>query len=88
MRFSVWTLLSLFALALAIPVPEVGPRNLGERETALNAFLTILLDNIPVLDGTISAVAGILTVFENLLVNAGDFRENFQKAQLGPNFIP
>jgi len=67
MRFSVWTLLSLFALALAIPVPEVGPRNLGERETALNAFLTILLDNVPVLDGTISAVAGILTVFENLL---------------------
>jgi len=67
MRFSVWTLLSLFALALAAPVPELGLRDLGERETALNAFLTILLDNIPVLDGTISSLAGVLTVFENLL---------------------
>jgi len=67
MRFSVWTLLSLFALALAVPVPELSSRDLGERETALNAFLTILLDNLPVLDGTISSLVGILTVFENLL---------------------
>jgi len=67
MKFSVWALIYLFAIALAVPVPELGPRDLDERETALNAFLTILLDNLPALDGTISSLVGVLTVFENLL---------------------
>jgi hypothetical protein len=67
MRLSFWTLLSVVAIALASPVPNLGPKDLVERETALNAFLTVLLDYLPALDGTISAVAGVLTVFENLL---------------------
>ncbi|PMD54538.1 carbohydrate esterase family 5 protein [Hyaloscypha bicolor E] len=67
MKLSFWTLLSLVAIALASPVPNHGPKDLVERETALNAFLTVLLDYLPALDGTISAVAGVLTVFENLL---------------------
>jgi cutinase len=67
MRFSFWALLSLVALALASPVPNLGPKDLVKRETALNAFLTVLLDYLPALDGTISTVVGVLTVFENLL---------------------
>lgn len=67
MRFSLWALLSLVAFALAAPIPDLHPEELVERETPLNAFLTVLLDHLPALDGTISAVAGVLTVFENLL---------------------
>jgi cutinase len=67
MRFTFWALLSLIALAIASPVPVLGPKTIEERETALNAFLTVLLDYLPALDGTISSVVGVLTVFENLL---------------------
>jgi len=67
MRFYFWALLSLVSLILASPVPDLGPKDVVERETPLNAFLTILLDHLPAIDGTIAAVAGVLTVFENLL---------------------
>ena len=67
MRFSLWALLSLVALALTAPVPDLDSKDLVGRETALNAFLTVLLDYLPVVDGTISSVGGALTAFENLL---------------------
>jgi cutinase len=72
MKLYVWTLFSLLGLILASPIPTpLGSRELElvERETSLNAFLTILLDYLPALDGTISAVAGILTTFEALLAD-------------------
>ena len=71
MKLYFWTLFSLLGLTFAspIPTPELGNRELElvERETSLNAFLTILLDYLPAIDGTISAVGGILTTFEVLL---------------------
>jgi hypothetical protein len=67
MRFSFWALLSIVGLTLASPVPELVHKDLAKRETALNAFLTVLLDYLPALDGTISSVVDVLTVFENLL---------------------
>jgi len=67
MRFFFWTLLALFGLALASPIPDLGSRDLEKRETALNAFLAVLLDYLPALDGTIATVGGVLTAFENLL---------------------
>jgi hypothetical protein len=68
MRFYFWVLPSLIGLALSSPVPDLGNKDLAERETALNAFLAVLLDNLPFVDGTISAVIGVLNVFEDLLV--------------------
>ena len=59
MRFYLWTVLSIVGLTLASPIVE--------RNTPLNSFLTLLLDHIPAIDGTITAVVGILTTFENLL---------------------
>jgi hypothetical protein len=67
MRFSFWTLISLIGLTLASPVPDLATKDLAKRETALNAFLTVLLDYLPALDGTISSLADVLTTFENLL---------------------
>ena len=40
-----------------------------ERETSLNAFLTILLNHLPAVDGTISVVDGIITDFEKLVAD-------------------
>ena len=67
MRFSFWAVLSLVSLTLASPVPNLDSKDLVKRETALNAFLAVLLDYLPALDGTISSVGEVLTVFENLL---------------------
>lgn len=67
MRFSFWAVLSLIGLTLASPVPNPESKDLVKRETALNAFLTVLLEYLPALDGTISSVVDVLTVFENLL---------------------
>jgi cutinase len=67
MSFSFWALISLIGLTLASPVPDLATKDLAKRETALNAFLTVLLDYLPALDGTISSVVDVLTVFENLL---------------------
>ena len=73
MKLYFWTLFSLLGLTLASPIPtlELGNRELElvERETSLNAFLTILLGYLPAIDGTISAVASILTTFEALLAD-------------------
>ncbi|KAH6679250.1 putative cutinase, partial [Halenospora varia] len=38
-----------------------------KRETALNAFLALLLDYLPDIDGSINAVTGVLTAFEQFL---------------------
>jgi cutinase len=67
MRFYFWALISLIALTLSSPVPDIGHKDLVKRETALNAFLAVLLDYLPAVDGTISSVIGVLTAFENLL---------------------
>ncbi len=67
MRFYFWSLLSLIGLALSSPLPDIGSKDLAKRETALNAFLAVLLDYLPALDGTISSLVGVLTAFENLL---------------------
>lgn len=73
MQLYSWTLFSLLGLTLASPIPSpaLGNRELElvERETSLNAFLTILLEYLPAVDGTISAVGSILTTLEDLLVD-------------------
>ncbi|KUJ23206.1 carbohydrate esterase family 5 protein, partial [Mollisia scopiformis] len=74
MRLSVWaTSLSLFTLTFASPFPvavsTLQDRDLIERNTPLNEFLTILLDNIPDISGDISDVVGVLTDFEALLAD-------------------
>ncbi len=51
-------------LGLALGAPTTG---IVKRETALNAFLTVLLDYLPDIDGDINTVTGVLTSFENLL---------------------
>jgi len=65
MRLSLLATISLLTLSLASPVPT----SLHTRETPLNAFLTILLDNLPDISGAISDVVGILTDFEELLAD-------------------
>ncbi len=67
MRFSFWAVLSLVGLTLASPIPNLDSKDLVKRNTALNAFLAVLLDYLPAVDGTINSVGEILTVFENLL---------------------
>jgi len=69
MKVSFWATFAVLGLALASPIPSasLGDRDLAKRETALNAFLTVLLEYLPAVDGTITSVVGILTVFENLL---------------------
>ncbi|KAH9224558.1 putative cutinase, partial [Leptodontidium sp. 2 PMI_412] len=37
------------------------------RETDLNAFLSLLLDNLPAIDGTLTAISGLLTTFQSFL---------------------
>ena len=71
MLLSFWTLFSLLGLTLASPLPiqDLGNRELESRNTPLNTFLALLLEYIPAIDGTINAVAGVLTVFEALLAD-------------------
>lgn len=68
MRLSIWTTtFSLLTFTIAAPVSvdvsTTQDRDLVERETPLNAFLTILLDDIPAISGTISAVVGSMYLF-------------------------
>jgi hypothetical protein len=81
MLLSFWTLLALFGLTLASPVPapapianpapapiaNPNPSDLIARETDLNAFLSLLLDHLPAMDGTLTAISGILTTFQGFL---------------------
>jgi hypothetical protein len=70
MKLFFWTLFSLFSLNLASSVPTSGRElELEKRETPLNAFLAILLEYLPPIDGTIDAVVGILTDFENIVAD-------------------
>jgi len=69
MLLSVWTLLSFLSLVLASPIPQSSVESPGliKRETALNAFLSVLLDHLPAVDNSISALTGTLTLFEQFL---------------------
>jgi len=69
MKLSLLSILPLLSAVLTSPLPEpvAAPAAILPRETALNAFLTILLDFLPAIDGTINAVTGVLTTFEQLL---------------------
>jgi cutinase len=54
----------------SIPIPATvltREQAAAKRETALNAFLALLLDYLPAVDGTLNAVTGILTTFEQFL---------------------
>ncbi|RFU30882.1 hypothetical protein B7463_g5434, partial [Scytalidium lignicola] len=62
----IWFFIHLFGLVLSIPVTLPG---LEERETSFNFLLTTILDNLPQVDGTIEAVTGILTTFEQVIAD-------------------
>lgn len=70
MRFSFYALPCLLGLSLATPVPpqKVNERDLVKKNTPLNIFLSVLLAMLPAVDGTITALSGVLTDFEKLLV--------------------
>ncbi|TVY26156.1 Cutinase [Lachnellula hyalina] len=72
MRFSIWTIVTLLGLTLASPVPaphlNLNPRaSIEKRQTPLNAFLSLLLEYLPAVDGTLDSVLSILTNFELFL---------------------
>ena len=75
MQFNIYIPISYLAFALSSPLPPasleaVSPlyrEDLARRQTPLNIFLGILLDNLPAINGPIEAVSGILTSFEYLL---------------------
>lgn len=75
MRVQFLALASLFALTFASPIPSsslqsVSPatrEEIAKRQTPLNTFLDLLLDNLPAINGPIEAVTGVLTTFEYLL---------------------
>lgn len=70
MRFSLCVLPCLIGLTLASPVPvNVRERELAERKISVNSFLDLLFTYFPHIDGTVAAVADILTDFETLLVD-------------------
>jgi len=60
---SLFGVLSLSVLSLASPVPATSG-NIEERNTPLNDFLTLVLQNVPILDGTLDEVGEILSDFE------------------------
>lgn len=68
MKFSILAVLAIVGLAIASPVPATNlDRDLVKRQTPLNAFLDVLLDFLPALDGTLESVLSVLTAFEQLL---------------------
>ena len=78
MLLRVWTLLAVFSLALAspVPAPTLSSKDLIDRDliskdlskrSPLTDFLALLLNYLPAIDGTITAVSGVLTTFENFL---------------------
>ncbi|KAM3066047.1 hypothetical protein ACMFMG_010615 [Clarireedia jacksonii] len=66
MKFNSLLIWSLVGLAAASPVARRMESN-EKRNTPLNDFLTILLEYLPAVDNTISAVTGVLTKFEDLV---------------------
>jgi len=69
MLLSAWTLLSFVSLILASPIPpsSIESAAFDKRDTSLNAFLSLILNHLPAVDGSITAVSNVLTVFENFL---------------------
>lgn len=56
----------LGASVLASPLPSNA---LVERNAPLNEFLSALLSHLPAIDGTIDAVSGVITDFDQLLAD-------------------
>lgn len=83
MKLYFLTVLSLLGLTIASPIPAeaLGNRELAsaKRETSLNAFLSILLEFLPAIDGSISAVAGILTTFAMLLTDLTGEKDTYNE---------
>ncbi|KAH8816450.1 putative cutinase precursor [Xylogone sp. PMI_703] len=73
-------LIQLVGLVASAPV-AAPKRALGERETPLNSLLAAILDNLPQVDGTIDAVAGILTDFEQVVADVTGIQTTYN--QLG-----
>ncbi|KAE8353185.1 cutinase-domain-containing protein [Aspergillus coremiiformis] len=69
MNLTTKTLLAslLGASALAVPVPKGSA--LVRRNPPLNQFLTALLDQLPAINGPITAVSGVITDLDQLLAN-------------------
>lgn len=67
MKLNLLLIWSLVGLAAASPVARRMDSDSEKRNTPLNQFLTILLEFLPAIDGTINAVTGVLTAFENLI---------------------
>lgn len=68
MLLRIWIILAILGVAIGSPVPtKFNDRALEKRQTPLNAFLTLLLDYLPDIDGSIESVVSVLTVFEKFL---------------------
>jgi len=69
MLLSLWTLISFLNLIIASPIPASSFETnvLVKRESTLNAFLSVLLDLLPIVEGTTEKVTGVLTNFEKLV---------------------
>ena len=68
MRLSILASLSFIVLSIANPLPATPAiRNVEMRGEKLNAFVTILLDHLPNLNGAIDKVASVMTAFEKLV---------------------
>jgi cutinase len=68
-----------FTFASPVPMDDLNNGELAKKETPENAFLTILLKLLPPIDGTIAAVGGALTDFEELLVIATGDQDTYNE---------
>ncbi|XMA09403.1 hypothetical protein WAI453_002194 [Rhynchosporium graminicola] len=73
MLLSFWTLIAFLGLILGFPVPApllsrtLSPKGLTTREVDLNTFLSLLLNHLPPVDGTLIALSDVLTTFQDYL---------------------
>jgi cutinase len=80
---ALWSFLGL-TLASPVPAKSLSNRDLVKKETSLNAFLTVLLEFLPAINGDISSVAGVLTDFEDLLVDVTGLQTTYNQLGAGP----
>jgi len=68
MRFILIAILTFIPISLANPLPQTSAiRDVEIRGAKLNAFVTVLLDHLPKVNGAIDKVAGIMTTFEKVV---------------------